>query len=321
MQEPRIILAEPLDGDEEDYDQEEEIALSNDEDDIADQVPVFKRRKLDPEIEAEAKQEQQLMLTKNFKLEKEFLPVYTGGAFKILRDQEHALAINDSKLTLIKIRSGQQVGELEQENEEILNFAVSPNQQLLATTNKQYLVRVFKLPDLSTVEDDPKDEHKDEATASTWTPECVQTFKITGSLGMEVCFDPSSRFLAVGTSDSQVKVYDVVKGFQTHNFLGHRGVIVQLAFYPQADSLRLLSAGEDFCVKIWDMVLNKEVHTLRESKGRITCFNFSADAKTLIVGAKDGRVCLYNAHDNYRLIAAFSVKELGVPQEEEINAV
>ena len=45
---------------------------------------------------------------------------------------------------------------------------------------------------------------------------------------LELCFDPTSRFLAAGTSDSQVKVFDVIKGFQTHNFIGHRGVIVQL---------------------------------------------------------------------------------------------
>lgn len=30
---------------------------------------------------------------------------------------------------------------------------------------------------------------------------------------LEVCFDPSSRFVAVGTADSHVKVYDVEKGF------------------------------------------------------------------------------------------------------------
>ena len=54
----------------------------------------------------------------------------------------------------------------------------------------------------------------------------MQQFKSPGQLSLEMCFDPSSRFLAVGTSDSQVKVYDVAKGFQTHNFKGHRGVIV-----------------------------------------------------------------------------------------------
>jgi WD40 repeat protein len=58
----------------------------------------------------------------------------------------------------------------------------------------------------------------------------MQTFKTLNQLGLEVTFDPSSRYVAIGTSDSHVKVFDTVKGFQTHNFIGHRGVIVQLAF-------------------------------------------------------------------------------------------
>ena len=89
---------------------------------------------------------------------------------------------------------------------------------------------------------------------------------------LEVCFDPSNRYLAVGTADSHVKVFDVEKGFQTHNFIGHRGVIVQLAFMPGIDNLKLISAAEDFAVKVWDMVLNKEVAVCKGNKGRVTSF-------------------------------------------------
>lgn len=82
-------------------------------------------------------------------------------------------------------------------------------------------------------------------------------------LGLELCFDPSSRYLAIATSDSQVKVYDAVKGFQTHNFIGHHNIVLTMQFYPMKDSLRLITAGEDLCVKVWDLVINKEVVSLR----------------------------------------------------------
>jgi U3 small nucleolar RNA-associated protein 13 len=63
---------------------------------------------------------------------------------------------------------------------------------------------------------------------------------------LELTFDPSSKFLAVGTADSAIKVFDVVKGFQTHNFTGgHRGVITTLKFMPELDSLLLVSSAED----------------------------------------------------------------------------
>lgn len=65
-----------------------------------------------------------------------------------------------------------------------------------------------------------------------------------GQMTLELAFDPSSRFLACGTADSQIKVFDVYKGFQTHNFIGgHRGVITTLTFFPEADTLLLLSSA------------------------------------------------------------------------------
>ena len=47
---------------------------------------------------------------------------------------------------------------------------------------------------------------------------------------------------------------------------------MQLAFMPGLDSLRLVSAAEDFVVKVWDMVLNKEIAAMKANKGRATCF-------------------------------------------------
>jgi hypothetical protein len=41
---------------------------------------------------------------------------------------------------------------------------------------------------------------------------------------------------------------------------------------PGKDSLRLVSSGEDFVVKVWDMVLNKEIAALKGNKGRVTSF-------------------------------------------------
>lgn len=45
--------------------------------------------------------------------------------------------------------------------------------------------------------------------------------------------------------------------------MGHRGIIVQLAFIPGNDTFRLLSSGEDHTVKVWDLILNKEIAALK----------------------------------------------------------
>ena len=93
--------------------------------------------------------------------------------------------------------------------------------------------------------------------------ECLKLFKLANQLVCEMTFDPSSKYLAVGTTDSQIKVFDVKNGFQTHNFLGHRGLIVKLQFYPEASSLKLLSCAEDFIIKVWDLVLKKDIAVLK----------------------------------------------------------
>ena len=144
-------------------------------------------------------------------------------------------------------------------------------------------------------------------------------------LGLEACFDPSSRYLAVATSDSQVKVYDAVKGFQTHNFVGHQNIVLIMQFFPAKDSLRLITAGEDLVVKVWDLVINKEVASLRGSTGRITSLVVTKDTKTLIVGSKDGTISFYNAADNYRQIAVMhAAKDMGIAKPSvdlEVNAL
>jgi len=129
---------------------------------------------------------------------------------------------------------------------------------------------------------------------------------------LEMTFDPSSKFLAAGTADSHVKVFDVARGFQTHNFLGHRGMIVKLLFYPEVDSLKLLSCGEDCLIKVWDLVMRTDVATLKMHQALITSLTFTNDKQMLFSCAKDGKIGLWNAKDNYKLISAFKLSEFGI---------
>ena len=132
--ERRVIFAEPVDINEDDEDDMEgEAEGSQDEyggegegDDIADDLPVRKVRKFDEEEMLAAKQE--LMLTRNFKLQKDFSAAYTGGTFLLLKEGRFALGLKDETVSLIHVDSGRAMGKLAEENEAIITFAVSPNQ-------------------------------------------------------------------------------------------------------------------------------------------------------------------------------------------------
>ena len=69
---------------------------------------------------------------------------------------------------------------------------------------------------------------------------------------------------------------------------------------PGVDTLRLLSAGEDHTVKVWDLVLNKEVAALKGNIGRCTALKFTNDLKTVFVGARDGKITLYNCLERFK---------------------
>ena len=49
---------------------------------------------------------------------------------------------------LIDVGSGKVKGSIGEEGEDFLNIALSQNQQYLAVSNKNYMVKVYRLPDL-----------------------------------------------------------------------------------------------------------------------------------------------------------------------------
>lgn len=253
-----------------------------------------------------------LRLTKHLKPVREFKPCFTGGAFEVIQNGTMAIAVNDMKVCLFELASNQLLSTLSHENEDVSTFAVSPNQQWLATSNKNSLIRVYRLPQL------PED------AASFSEMECLKTFKTTNQLVVEMQFDPSSKFLAAGTSDSHIKVFDINNGFQTHNFLGHRGLIVKMVFYPEASSLKLLTCAEDFVIRVWDLVLKKEVAAIKP-KGlhdnmahATTSMLFTKDKRTLITSGRDGCIHFWNAADNFSHLSTLSLATLGCPKEEEV---
>ena len=56
-------------------------------------------------------------------------------------------------------------------------------------------------------------------------------------------------------------------------------------------------------VKVWDMVLNTEIATIKGATGgRATCFAFSHDFKTLFVGYRDGSIAFFHTEKEFKML-------------------
>lgn len=78
--------------------------------------------------EEEERERGQLHLTRHFTETKRFSPLYTGGKFWVLKDETHAIAMNDLELSLINMRTSTLIATHKQTNEDIATFIVSPNE-------------------------------------------------------------------------------------------------------------------------------------------------------------------------------------------------
>ena len=132
-----------------------------------------KRAQLVKEEEAEEERERgQMHLTKHFTETKRFSPLFTGGRFWVLKDEIHAITMNDLELSLINMKTSTLIATHKQTNEDIATFLVSPNEQLIATSNRNYMIRVFKLD-----------------VENFANMECLKMFKTPGHLTIELAFD------------------------------------------------------------------------------------------------------------------------------------
>lgn len=122
--------------------------------------------------------------------------------------------------------------------------------------------------------------------------------------------DPTSTYLASGSADGVVKVWDIVRGYVTHVLKGHGGVVSALAFdYPFDPSsvgrerrMRLVTGCVDTKIRIFDLsaaasrsgAAAKPEAVLEGHVSVPRGLDVSRDGKWLVSGGRDSVVLVWD---------------------------
>lgn len=123
--------------------------------------------------------------------------------------------------------------------------------------------------------------------------------------------DPTSTYLASGSADGVVKVWDIVRGYVTHVFKGHGGVVSALVFnYPFDPSsvgrdqrMQLITASVDTKIRVFDLSATAAARSGAAAKpeavleGHVSVprgLDVTRDGKWLVSGGRDSVVLLWD---------------------------
>jgi WD40 repeat protein/tRNA A-37 threonylcarbamoyl transferase component Bud32 len=192
-----------------------------------------------------------------------------------------ATAGDDQVVRLWEATTGQALHTLGGHKDVLHRLAFSPDGQRLASADAAGIVKLW----------------------DTATGQALLTLRAGASVVRCVGFSPDGRRLAWAGADATVKVWDIPATLlswpgdrevevEALTLLGHTGVITSLAFSP--DSQRLVSAGADQAVKVWDTRTGEEVLTLGGHKTLTHDLAFSPDGRLLAAAGAEGTVTVWN---------------------------
>ncbi|CCX31824.1 WD40-repeat-containing domain protein [Pyronema domesticum] len=261
-------------------------------------------------------------LKTTFKATKTIKPFYSGGVGCVALDRSGRLLVtaNGDEAVITDIENGAEVARIDGLEDEISTVALSPDASyLILSISKSYQMHTYSLsPDFTTV-------------PITVTPNHERQVKQTSPIIVSAC-DPTGTLVATGGSDGLVKVWDIRKGFVTHNLRGHGGLVSALSFFmAEGESpvemeattkkgkkkdvmgrFMLATGGEDTQVLVWDLETTTNVATLQNHNSIVRGLDWSLDGKRLLSGGRDGVMCLIDTK---------TWNAVPTPTGEEVEAV
>ena len=103
---------------------------------------------------------------------------------------------------------------------------------------------------------------------------------------------PHGKYLATGSVDNSVKLWNVESGAEIRTFRGHKSWITSVAILP--DGKRLITGSYDQTAILWDLVTGDKVRIFRGHKDKITAIAVGRKGRYLITGSRDKTAILWD---------------------------
>lgn len=170
------------------------------------------------------------------------------------------------------------VYNLTQHESKVVDLAMSPDSQYLATASEDQTIKLWQLE----------------------TGEALLTLKNKSgeeSSFYSVAFSPDGKILASGDYNNIIQLWNVENGKKIRQLKGHQGFLAgvnSLAF--SWDGEKLVSVGGDKTLRIWKVESGECLQVLRGHSRWLSSVSMNPDGQTLVTASADKTIKIWDFH-------------------------